>query len=974
MSQHNRGARLAGWAGRLAVLTSVVISGALVGCGPDTALCTAGACVPCDCETGCASATFEPHTRASFADEADLLAWCGRPEQGVACKTIVTGLAGGTPAMQTYDRDFFALHDEWYWYHLLNGAPLPDCPRKPLAGMSFASISAIYAAAKAMPKDDLPMDLLWAGDRLYSPHFYDITLRGPNEQPPKVRHWVPGTLRFYAANPARKIPTALWTFEFEHSDSPLNSDVQLTMQTLRARLPTSVSAKLYWLARSTPWQEAMAAELGQNDPVLKGRCLIYTDLLVPGEVQVVHAGITAGVLRKVPKAELATVLPTRDEIVVLEGVPDDLAPVAGILTATPQAAQAHIALLAKARGTPDAYVEGIFEDPVITQWAHTKQPVILQLVVGEKPRFKAMTWGQWAEWLQIRDGKGGLTVPTVDASRLPAVWRVRYADDTERKRLIPIIGGKAAGLSTLIRRGAPDTPPDAMALTVKGYANHIAGLTPSIAALLARPEMAGEHQHYVWWRVAVLEGKAAFLARNTADPDATTWLEAMLANPGTPDFVKQAVLTGGVRGWVLQQPMDPGWLAEVMTALEARWGGVAVTQGLRFRSSATVEDIEGFSAAGVYSSHTGYLRPWLHPKSSEHSSSVERAIRRVWSAYWRFEAVEERRIAGIDHLTGRMAVLVHPNFGDELESANGVVIVTVSGASAKLATGATAKVETIIEGQIGALSVTNPPISYPHTPERTIVTQLGDGPPVWARAHASSETAVVLTETEALALHKRLRPVALRWLAEGNTRVADDWQRRTMQLDVEWRRVKAGWPQLKPPERGASAPVWPARMVLKQARPLNPRRRLSSAALEGHGAPGDIFDAALEVSKISCSCGPRVLTYWLVQTDPAWPIWPFAEHPFVAFIQSTGAPGTSGQPTLQASHVSITHAATTLSPFAADVTFSADMAAIWGGPSVSVTQGGDCKLGPKVLISGSQCTTEALAGGAQAWLKKLLDA
>ena len=335
----------------------------------------------------------------------------------------------------------------------------------------------------------------------------------------------------------------------------------------------------------------------------------------------------------------------------------------------------------------------------------------------------------------------------------------------------------------------------------------------------------------------------------------------------------------------------------------------------------------------------------------------------MWSAYWRFEAVEERRIAGLAHLDGRMGVLVHPGFGDDRESANGVMIVRVNAETAALAGEGTVTVETTIEGQIGALSVTNPPIGQPHLPERTIIGQQPGKPPLWTRTQVSSEVDVVLTKAEALALHERGRAVALAWLQQGNLPVQPTWRRRSLQLDVEWRRVRKDWPE------GTNLP---ARMVLKQARSLGPRRRLTVEALAGHGAPADLFDAALEVKRVTCACGPKVLTFWTLVTDPAWAVFPFAVDPFIAHLRMSPAPGASGGMSRDASHLDFMAVTTKAEPFAATINFDAQTASKWDADTVNLTVGGDCVVGGVVEVSGLLCVSEQLEGGPAAWLLGLL--
>jgi phosphoenolpyruvate synthase/pyruvate phosphate dikinase len=83
-------------------------------------------------------------------------------------------------------------------------------------------------------------------------------------------------------------------------------------------------------------------------------------------------------------------------------------------------------------------------------------------------------------------------------------------------------------------------------------------------------------------------------------------------------------------------------------------------RALRCRSSTNNEDLEGFNGAGLYDSYT-------HRKDEGH---IEKSVKQVWASLWNYRAFAERDFYRIDHFTTAMAVLVHPNFDDEL--ANGV--------------------------------------------------------------------------------------------------------------------------------------------------------------------------------------------------------------------------------------------------------------------------------------------------------------
>lgn len=88
----------------------------------------------------------------------------------------------------------------------------------------------------------------------------------------------------------------------------------------------------------------------------------------------------------------------------------------------------------------------------------------------------------------------------------------------------------------------------------------------------------------------------------------------------------------------------------------------------RFRSSGNGEDLEEFSAAGLFTSVS------LVTKKDQEIplKDIEGILKQVWSSLWTEEAFQAREEAGIDHLSASMAVLVHRSFEDE--KAGGIIL------------------------------------------------------------------------------------------------------------------------------------------------------------------------------------------------------------------------------------------------------------------------------------------------------------
>jgi hypothetical protein len=50
----------------------------------------------------------------------------------------------GLARVHLMDSNFYGLHDEWYFYRLLNGQPIPAAAVAPVVGRRFNTIAEIY--------------------------------------------------------------------------------------------------------------------------------------------------------------------------------------------------------------------------------------------------------------------------------------------------------------------------------------------------------------------------------------------------------------------------------------------------------------------------------------------------------------------------------------------------------------------------------------------------------------------------------------------------------------------------------------------------------------------------------------------------------------------------------------------------------------------------------------------------------------
>ncbi len=780
-------------------------------------------------------AGFDDHTVPKLATIADFERFAATANGRSETKFIFTRFASATPTPHYMDARFFTLHDEWYWFRLMNGAPIPGREGiAPVEGHRFETVADIYAWAKK--ETVLPLDLTWVeGDRLYSPRFYTLSLDI------RPRAFGLGSLIHVTARGTRP---ERWAFQLEFPDVVIHSELVKFFEVLDASVPTEVKGKVFWVVRS-PQQEALAKDIQGQQLRFHDRILRLKDLAVTGELEVYNGGLTAGRLRIIRSGE-STEGTSPNDILMLEDVPDFLPPAAGVITAVPQTPLAHFNLLARNRGIPNAYQGGLLEDQQLKDFARLRVPVVVRASVPGELTIKPISEAQLAQWLQLQ-AKSPVAVQQVDVNTLPYSLDLRSVRLADADALRPSIGGKSTGYLALLAVTPDATPDQVEAITIRSYAEHLAPFRARIDAMLLAPEFGAEARV----RYLALEGETRFRSTHPRDE---AFLAEFLNSHGPGNVLGDLARAGGLKAELRAAPIAPAALATLTTALTTRFRHYAVTQGLRFRSSSTAEDVEGFNGAGLYDSNTGYLDAAAQPDADDRKKTVEYALKKTWASYWSFEAFEERAFEKVDHLSGNMAVVVHANFDDAHETSNGVFLLTLQGTAATLE----------LNVQAGALSVTNPTSSQ--LPEVDVVTVAAFGTtPTIERLRASTVVppgTLLLSDEELLDTFTKARAVAVRWLSEENATRPLAQQSQALILDFEFRKVASGWPALK---MGSLPP----RIVLKQARPLEPGLRGLSAEALAAPIPRDLLRRARRVERRTCESSTFRATLVEALANPA---------------------------------------------------------------------------------------------------------
>jgi pyruvate,water dikinase len=860
------------------------------------------------------------------------------------------------PSVHFLDGAFYKLHDEWYWFRLLNGQEVHEQNPRPTLKKDLKSIAEVYSWARE--QKELPVGMGWVEDgRLYSAHFYEVALGYP-------RDFGLGTIVYIAP---KKDKPAKWAFELEYSDKVSPEELAVFFDQLEKNIPKEIFSELRWLIRS-PSQEEVAQEMEKSKLKYFERIMRYDEITVDGEVEVYGAGITAGHLRHVKDVNQLNTFPS--DILVLDNIPDFLPPASGLLTAVPQTPLAHIALLARNRGIPNAYRGGMFNDPKFEQMAAGYAAVIIRATPPNQLDVVQITDDEFNTWYQMSYANYS-EAPPVDYEKASNTVLLSTLSLQDVDSIRPIFGGKNAGILAL-QEAKVTMQENPVGISIKPYWEHIKEFVPSINQVM----MSADFLENPKARFLALEGPKQFDKRYP-NPDDKQLKEKIFGkyDEGTPIG---NVYRKGLVNLIEDKPMAPETLADIRKTLEEQFGSYAPEQGLRFRSSSTIEDIEGFNGAGLYESFTGYLQP-EKVEEKDKKKSIEWAIKHTWASYWCFEAFQERDNASVNHLSGGMAVLVHANFPDKKEISNGVFTVTL------YPEGFQEYASMELNAQKGSLSVTNPEAKDNALPEVERVSLLrGETKASISRKKSSTlaETgSYLLSEAQIQEIFTQGLAVTEAVLKQQNSKLAKEKQNRTLTMDFEFRQVAEGWPALSSGEQK------PSRIVIKQARSLEPGLGKLPFLIRSLNAPRDIVARSSRVVRRVLRTNELNVNIIQLYTDPLKnPDLGFTQVPFSAEVEIETIQNVPPLGLKRAVKVRIPHTAwsgasypdgLSDSQWSFSATLTEEQAKAFGVSSIEILGDGTCRIiGPegKFEAKAKEVKTDVIYATPEVYLLDLLSA
>jgi rifampicin phosphotransferase len=428
----------------------------------------------------------------------------------------------------------------------------------------------------------------------------DIFLRREYTHP--QRRFVLGSLIHY-------IDGDHWTIELSSNDTMDGTMLAWMVEHIASRV--AFGSRLQFRPVSA-FQIDAAAAAGGRLPVLSREAINATMVYQP-----VVLGVAYGRLLRLRGQVDVTALRPYD-VVVTDDVPNEIPPVAGLITSQLQAPLAHVAVLCRGRNTPDMAHRGAIDLP---EFARLEGEVV-KLSVGAQEYSIVRTDPAEAEaaWTQMRPV--AVFTPRCDASVRAPAEIASLPDDSAHT-----VGSKAAQLAALSRIDGLVTP-GGFVLPFAAYLEHLdaAGLGPEIDAMLSDPDFVREP-------------------------------------------ARRAVRLRALRDRILAHPLDASLLAQVVDRVLAQDRNVAAVSGSAaagwiVRSSSNAEDLAGFSGAGLYES-----TPVPPPVTPQRMAD---AIRSIWASVWLQRAFEEREWYRIAHREVAMAAIIQPLVSDAI--ASGVAI------------------------------------------------------------------------------------------------------------------------------------------------------------------------------------------------------------------------------------------------------------------------------------------------------------
>ncbi|HEX5888627.1 MAG TPA: PEP/pyruvate-binding domain-containing protein [Pyrinomonadaceae bacterium] len=395
--------------------------------------------------------------------------------------------------------------------------------------------------------------------------------------------------RFILGTIAYQTPLRRWTFEFWEGDLIPADQIQLAYDVINKSFFTPVAFK----PNSLRQDEATKSLAGLQR-------ILQSEIAKEQEYQALNIAKGLGRIHIIEKLDDHVEIGS-NEILVLDEVPVQLPPVAGIITSQPSTPLSHINLLAKGWGIPNAYIKNAKE--LFKQydgwWVSFE-------TLREKYTIKRADMNQLREYQRRQAQRLDVMKPrfNLDETRLLDLAQ-------QRSRASLAFGGKSANLGEVLNARLP--------------------------SIVVPPGFTIPFHYY-----------DEFIKRNGLDDTIFGLLNDQKFVHDPPYRREQLV---SLRQKIESAEFDPELRQKILQKVAREYAG----KGLFVRSSSNSEDLPNFSGAGLYTTV---------PNVRGDQELID-AIRKVWASLWNFEAYEARERASVDHSKIFMAVLLQEGINSE---------------------------------------------------------------------------------------------------------------------------------------------------------------------------------------------------------------------------------------------------------------------------------------------------------------------
>ncbi|MGB7925753.1 MAG: PEP/pyruvate-binding domain-containing protein [Pyrinomonadaceae bacterium] len=395
--------------------------------------------------------------------------------------------------------------------------------------------------------------------------------------------------RFILGTVAYQTPVKRWTFEFWEGDLIPAEQIKLASDVINKSFFEAVAYK----PNSLRQDEASAGIQGLQR-------VSQSEIAKEQEYQPLNMARGVGRIHIIEKLDEHVEIGF-NEILILNEVPVQLPPVAGIITTQPSTPLSHINLLAKSWAVPNAYIKNAQElfRPYDGRW-----------IVFETKRdaysFKPADNNVLNEYQKRLAERRDIMTPRFDLS-VKALAALRE----QTGKSVTAYGAKSANLGEVLRA------------RLKGI------VVPG-----------GFTVPFFYYD--------QFIKENKLEEQIFEMLEDQRF-VHDPAYRRERL--AAMRERIIQGQVNEQLRAEVTRRAATEFAG----KGLFLRSSTNSEDLPNFNGAGLYTTM---------PNVKGNKELIE-ALKTVWASVWNFEAYEARERAGIDHAKVFMAVLIQEGINSE---------------------------------------------------------------------------------------------------------------------------------------------------------------------------------------------------------------------------------------------------------------------------------------------------------------------